>query len=189
LSSPLEIAANVFNTLAILLAGRNSVHTWWTSIAGCTLFGILFFTSKLYADVTLQLFFIGTSIWGWRRWLHGADSAEALPVTHVSRSTLTLATLAGAIAAAAYGALLYYFSDAYAPFVDSIVLAFSVVAQVLLMQRRVENWPVWVLVNTVAVPLYWSRDLHLTAVLYGVYWLNALVAWRHWHTLAKGPAR
>ncbi|HBF51691.1 MAG TPA: nicotinamide mononucleotide transporter, partial [Massilia sp.] len=26
---PLEIAANGFATAAILLAGRNSIHTWW----------------------------------------------------------------------------------------------------------------------------------------------------------------
>jgi nicotinamide mononucleotide transporter len=57
---------------------------------------------------------------------------------------------------------------------------FSVIAQVLLMGRRIENWPVWLLVNTISVPLYASRGLYLTAVLYAAYWINALVAWRHW---------
>jgi nicotinamide mononucleotide transporter len=48
------------------------------------------------------------------------------------------------------------------------------------MGRRIENWPVWLLVNTVSVPLYASRGLYLTAALYVAYWINALVAWRHW---------
>ena len=36
------------------------------------------------------------------------------------------------------------------------------------------------MVNTIAVPLYASRGLTLTAVLYAGFWLNALVALRHW---------
>ncbi|MES2570562.1 MAG: nicotinamide riboside transporter PnuC, partial [Verrucomicrobiota bacterium] len=39
----MEIAANFFNAVSILLAGRNSVHTWWTGIIGCLLFGWVFF--------------------------------------------------------------------------------------------------------------------------------------------------
>ncbi len=66
--------------------------------------------------------------------------------------------MAGAAVAvtAAYGALLHRFTDAYAPFADSAVLAFSVVAQLLLMQRRLETWGFWLLVNTVSVPLFAS---------------------------------
>ena len=63
------------------------------------------------------------------------------------------------------------------------MLAFSVVAQVFLMRRHVETWPVWLLVNAIAVPLYASRGLHLTAVLYAAYWFNALLAWRLWRWL------
>jgi len=59
-----EIAANVLNALSIVLAGCNSVHTWWIGISGCVLFGAVFFGAKLYADVTLQAFFVGTSFIG-----------------------------------------------------------------------------------------------------------------------------
>lgn len=54
----LEIAASTTITLSIFLAGRNSVHTWWTGIIGCALFAILFYQVKLYADVLLQIFFL-----------------------------------------------------------------------------------------------------------------------------------
>ena len=38
----LEVAANLMASLSILLAARNSVHTWWTGIVGCSLFALLF---------------------------------------------------------------------------------------------------------------------------------------------------
>lgn len=185
--SPLEIGANAFTALAILLAGRNSIHTWWTGIVGCTLFGVLFAQNRLYADVVLQVFFVGTSLLGWWRWLRGRQGAP-LPVTHAGPRTLAWMVPAGVAATAVYGALLHHYTSAYAPFVDSAVLVFSVIAQLLMMQRRIENWPVWLLVNTIAVPLYASRGLYLTAVLYACFWVNAIVSWIWWRKLAARDA-
>ena len=71
MTSALEIAANAVTTVSILLASRNSIHTWWTGIVGCALFVVVFQSSQLYADVALQLFFVATSVLGWRLWLRG----------------------------------------------------------------------------------------------------------------------
>ncbi len=51
-----EVSANLLNAVSILLAGRNSIHTWWTGIVSCLLFGVVFLGARLYADVTLQGF-------------------------------------------------------------------------------------------------------------------------------------
>jgi nicotinamide mononucleotide transporter len=185
--APLELAANVFTAVAIVLAGRNNVHTWWTGVVGCALFGLLFAQSRLYADVALQLFFVVTSLVGWWKWLRGREG-KALPVTHAGMASMLWIVPLGIGATAAYGAMLHHFTNAYAPFPDSAVLVFSIIGQVLMMQRRVENWSFWLLVNTIATPLYFSRGLHLTAVLYAGFWINALVSWRSWHKLAAPPS-
>ena len=182
-----EIAANGFNTASILLAGRNSSHTWWTGIVGCLLFAFVFFWARLYADLTLQTFFISTSILGWWNWLHGRQGSE-LPVRRTTIGWFGLLTAVGIFVAAGYGWLLHRFTKAYAPFLDSFILAFSVLGQFLLMGRRVENWWCWLLVNTIAVPLYAVRGLHLTALLYAVFWVNAIVSLRRWNRLLKAES-
>jgi nicotinamide mononucleotide transporter len=184
MTSGLEIAANAVTTVAILLAGRNNIHTWWIGIVGCVLFAIVFERSQLYADALLQIFFIVTGIIGWWQWLHG-DRGQARPVTQAGVRVVALTLPAGIVAALAYGALLHAFTDAYAPFADSTVLVFSIIGQLLLMQRRVESWAFWLLVDSIAVPLFASRGLYLTAVLYAAYWIIALIALRHWHRLAR----
>jgi nicotinamide mononucleotide transporter len=176
----LEISANAFNTLSIVLAGRNSVHTWWTGIVGCLLFGWLFLTAKLYADVTLQAFFIVTSLDGFRRWRRGAEGTLLVSRTRVW-TLLWLAAL-GSLVAAMYGFLLHRFTDAYAPFLDSLILTFSALGQLLLVQRRIETWGCWLLVNTLAVPIYFVRGLELTSLLYACYWVNAIVSLWHWRS-------
>lgn len=179
---PLEVSANLLNGLAIVFAGRNSWHTWWTSIVGCALFAVLFYQSKLYADVVLQGFFIITSVVGWHVWRRGAAVPER-PVTRTPPRLLVLAMLSGVVLAVVYGIALQRLTDAAAPFADAAVLAFSIAAQLLLTQRYIETWPLWLLVNTIAVPLFASRGLLLTSVLYAGYWVHALVAWRHWARL------
>lgn len=187
MTSELEIAANAVATVSIVLAGRNSAHTWWTGIIGCILFGVLFYQSQLYADVALQGFFIATSALGWWRWLRGAQG-QPLAVSNAGLALLLRCVLGGIAATLAYGAMLHAWTDAYAPFVDSAVLVFSVIAQLLLMQRKIETWAFWLLVNTIAVPLYASRGLTLTTILYAAYWVNALVSWWWWRRMAQAAA-
>lgn len=182
MSKGLEIAANVFNAASIVLAARNSFHTWWVGIVGCVLFGFVFFNTQLYADVSLQVFFIVTSIMGWRYWVNG-NAGEELAVRRTQSRPLAGMLLAGAVVAALYGWLLHRFTNAFAPFLDSVVLAFSVLGQLLLMRRRYEAWWCWLLVNSIAVPLYFTRGLTLTAVLYAAFWGNALVALFRWRKL------
>ena len=77
-------------------------------------------------------------------------------------------------------------TDAAAPLPDSAVMAFSVIAQLLLMKRRLETWWFWLGVNTIAVPLFVSRGLYVTAALYAGFWLNAVISLRHWRRLLRG---
>ena len=183
----LEVAANLFTAGSIVLAGRNSVHTWWAGIVGCTLFALVFYQAALFADVVLQSFFVLTSIYGWWKWQHGAGG-KVLPVTHMRAASLLWMVPAGIAATAVYGKLLQSYTSAFAPFVDSAVLVFSIIAQFLMMQRRIENWGFWLLVNSIAVPLYYSRGLTMTSLLYAFFWVNAVASWLWWKKLRATQA-
>ena len=183
--TPLEIAANAVTALSIWLAARNNQHTWTTGIVGCALFTIQFYLVQLYADVTLQVFFMATSVAGWWHWRRAGDGGSAVeqPVTRASVKTVLVMVAAAAAVTAVYGYLLHRYTDAYMPFVDASVLAFSVVAQCLLMRRKIQSWPVWLIVNTLSVPLFASRGLWLTAVLYSAYWIYAWYGWSRWRVM------
>lgn len=194
-TSALEWAAMVMTTICIFLAGRNNIHTWWTGIVACTLYGILFFGAQLYADVTLQIFFVVTGVIGWYSWMNVKGGTifsdwfkPSVEISRVSKSSFAIMVVAAVVVALGYGWILHLFTDAYSPMIDSLVLTFSVVAQLLLMRRKIETWPLWIVVNTLAVPLFFSRELFLTAFLYAIYWVHAWYAWWKWNKLAKETA-
>jgi nicotinamide mononucleotide transporter len=184
--APAELLANALNAVSIGLAGRRNVHTWWTGIVGCVLFAWVFNQARLYADALLQGFFIATSALGWWRWGRGEAGAE-LPVRRSPPRRLALQAAAGLLVAGSYAAALWRFTDAAAPLADSLVLVSSVLGQLLLVEKRIESWYCWLAANTIAVPLYASRELYLTAALYCAFWLNALLSLRHWR--AQLPER
>ena len=131
----LELAANVFNAASIVLAARNSLHTWWTGIVGCALFAVVFVGARLYADFTLQIFFIGACIVGWWTWARGSGGVER-PVTHATRQSFAAFSIAACAAAAGYAWLLHRFTNSVSPIPDSLVLTFSVLGQLLLVRRQ-----------------------------------------------------
>lgn len=179
--SPLEVAGNVFVLASVYLARRNSVHTWWATMVGVTLYGVLFYEARLYADVVLQAFFFATAVVGWRAWLHGGAGGDELPVTTLAPAERGGAVLAVVVAAVAMGYLFGRFTDAALPYADSFILGGSVVAQLLMMRRKLDHWPIWIVVDVVAVGVYATKELYLTAAVYAlllVISVQGLVVWR-----------
>ena len=198
MSLALEIVANVFNVLSVWFAARNSVHTWWSGIIGVSLYALMFFEVRLYADVTLQLFFLGSCIVGWWNWKRGTSRAmvvdgggaaaiepvaDELPITRLALPTGIAFVVAAFACAAGYGALLHHFTDAANPFVDSSVLALSILAQFLMVARKLETWPVWFVVDCISAPLYASRGLWVTAAVYAFFLVLVVMGWMKWSRL------
>lgn len=183
--SALEISANVLNLLGVFLAARNNAWTWPLGIVGCVLYGVMFFDVKLYADMTLQGFYIITALYGWRLWRRGGDNEEELPITRVGLRQFLLLSLAAVVVTGLYGLMLLKTTDASYPFIDSLILSFSVMGQLLQMKRKIECWPVWILVNTLSIPLFASKGLILTSLVYGLFWVSAVWGHFQWRTGGK----
>ncbi len=178
-TSALEWACNLTSLACVILAANNRVLTWPFGIVSCVLFTVLFVDARLYAEAVLQLFFIATSAWGWWHW----SAQQAKPAAPIRTLALPPALLlvAGAIVAGGLYALgLQRYTDAASPWWDSQVLALSMLAQWWLMQRNIACWGLWLVVNTISVPLYFSRELYLSGAFYAAYWVMAIVAFLHW---------
>ena len=190
LPPPLELAANAALLASVYLARRNSVHTWWTGMIAVSLFAVFFFGLKLYADVVLQAFFFGTCVYGWWAWARGGASGGELPISTLSprQRLLALGAVAGAVLF--FGTVFSRFTDAALPYPDSFILGGSVVAQLLMMRRVRDHWPLWIAVDIVAVAVYSTKGALLTAGVYAVLLGLCIQGIREWGRLyaAQGVA-
>lgn len=175
-----EFSANLLNTLGIFLAGRNSRHTWWVGTSACILFAGLFSQRHLYENAAQQIFFIATNVVGWWNWSSRKVQGKALPIRRSSMQYLVVLGMIAALATIGYEIGLSKFVTETRPFTYMLVLGFSILAQFLLMGRRIETWPCWIFVNGMCVPLFILDGMKITAALCAVYFFNSVYAAFKW---------
>ena len=177
-----EAIAVGFGLACVGLTVSRSIWCWPTGLVQVAIYVFVFYRARLYSDLVLHVFYVGLQLYGWRRWVTGrANAGGELPVSKLSRRALLGACASSLIGAAVWGELMARFTNAAAPHADAFIAATSLVAQYLLARKRLENWYFWIAVDLVAIGVYWSRDLRLTAGLYGVFLAlcgTGLLVWR-----------
>ena len=89
--------------------------------------------------------FIAVSVWGWYQWLYGGAQHDALDVTRLEQGRMRMYALAGWLAGFALIALfLRTYTNTDVPHIDGFLTAGSLVGQLLLSRKKVENWIVWI---------------------------------------------
>ncbi|PQA88797.1 nicotinamide mononucleotide transporter [Marinicaulis flavus] len=186
---PVEIAAFFLGLANIILLVRRSIWNYPFGIVMVSLYGWIFYGEKLYSDVLLQIFFFVVQIYGWAHWMGRRDEAGRVIVTALGGRAALAYALAALAGVAALGGFMATYTDASFPFWDASVAVLSVIAQILLARRRLENWLVWVGVDALAIGLYWTKGLYPTAALYTLFLVIAAIGYVNWRrAFARGEA-
>ena len=182
--SGLEIVAVLLGIANIVLLTRRSVWNYPFGLAMVTLYGVIFTEARLYSDALLQVFFFVIQCYGWWHWARRADHGVVAPRRQTGQA-LGLTLVAVAVATLGWGWTMHRYTDAAAPYWDAGIAMTSIAAQILLARRFIQNWWLWIAVDVVAVPLFWSRGLPLTAGLYALFLVLAVVGLLAWERAAK----
>lgn len=176
----IEAAAVAFGIASVFLSARQNVWSWPLGIINVALYIIVFREAKLYADMGLQAVYVVLAMYGWWHWLHGGANHTALRVSRVPPRDVVLLAIAFLTGTAVLSTLLSRATDASLPLADSALTAASLVAQYMMTRKYVECWLVWILADVAYVALFIYKSLWLTAGLYLVFCVLAVVGWRQW---------
>lgn len=177
-----EWLGTIFGIAGVVLTARRSVLCWPAWLISIIAYGVFFTQIKLYADATLQIFFLITSILGWLAWRkdQATDTAAELAVTWTPiRERWTYLGLT-VITSIGIGFVFDRYTDAHVPYWDAGCAGISVAAQILMMKRRIESWHLWVVVDVVYTALYATKGAWLTVILYAIFAVIAVGGLREW---------
>lgn len=174
-----EVFGFVSGGICVWLVVREHVWNWPVGVANNIFFFALFLKSRLFADMGLQLIYLGLGIYGWLNWIYGGTHRTQLKISRTTRQEWLMLGLAIPLATVGLRWLLININGA-APFWDAVTTVISLAAQYLLCRKRFENWFLWIAADVVYIPLYFSRGLVLTGVLYAVFLAMCLVGVREW---------
>jgi nicotinamide mononucleotide transporter len=177
----LEWVAAGLGVINVALVVRRSVWNYPFGLAMVALYFFVFFEARLYSDALLQIFFFVVQIYGWVNWVKARSAAGEVPVGRLTQRA-RIGWIGGtALASLIWGLGMARYTDAAAPIIDAFIAGTSISAQILMARRMIENWAAWILVDLVAVALYFSRDLYPTSALYLLFLLLSiagLIGWR-----------
>lgn len=158
-------------SLAVLVA---SYRRWWPiGLANNGVFFILFLRGRLYADMGLQVVYFVLGLYGWWNWVKGGQGRTELRISSTRAWEWLMLAAAEPLATWGMREVLVRVNDA-SPGLDAMTTVLSLAAQYLLCRKRFENWYFWIAADMIYIPLYFSRQLPLTGILYIVFLLMCL---------------
>lgn len=178
--NPLEIIAVALGLANIGLLVRRSIWNYPFGMAMVVLYFVIFREARLYGESWLQVFFFVVQGWGWWLWARAGGMAQLVSVHWMDWRARSIALALVAASSLGIGWAMARFTDAALPYADAAIAGASVVAQVLLAMRRVENWALWIAIDVLSVAVYIQRGLNLTAGLYVVFLVLAVMGLKEW---------
>jgi nicotinamide mononucleotide transporter len=191
--SYIEFFGTVFTIVCVWLTARAKVISWPIGIIGTVLYIFLFYQIRLYSDLIEQVYFLLSGFWGWWVWLHPkknqANSRQELKIsTSTSRENYTnFGIIAIGTAALTYLTTHlhvwlpdYFTAPTTYPLLDAFTTVLSFVAQWLLVRKKIESWVLWLVVDAIAVWLYWVKGVKFISIEYVLFFFIAsygLLSW------------
>ena len=178
----LQIVGACLGILYLILEYKANVWLWVVGMIMPIIHGILYFKSGLYADFGMEVYYVLAGVWGLTQWqkhrvetTHASSSISNTPKRLYLPIVLSIIALHGLIYL-----ILVNFTDSTVPFFDALTTALSIVAMWMLSRKYTEQWLVWLLTDLITVGLYSYKTLYVTAVLYMVYSIMAVIGYRKW---------
>ena len=193
--NPLDIISSVLGLTCVVLAGRNSKYNFWVGYLYTAALFLLFWNKNLYASLLLQPVSLAINVLGHWRWTHpkadeqSAEDSKKLKVSRLTPAAAVICVAGTVIVAGLWGFTLdkLFPSDPH-PYLDCVVTALILLAQLLSSLKKWECWIVWILVNITQIILHISVGNIFMPIVCGLYLINGLWSLTTWIKLYRKNA-
>lgn len=188
----LDIVGTCIGLVYLWLEYNAKRSLWIVSMIMPAIDIFLYYEKGLYADFGMAIYYLLIAIYGWIVWNFGLTKQQSAvnhkkayrPIVKTPTWQIPLLTLAFA----GIWALLYFVltkTDSTVPVLDSMANALSIVAMWMLARKYLEQWLVWLVVDTILCSLYIYKGVPFHGALYGFYTIIAILGYRKWQRMLK----
>lgn len=191
--SYLEFTSTCAGLFAIWLSAKAIVWYWPVGIINIVLSFFLYFQVQLYPDMFLQIFFFITNIAGWWRWTHPrqfeANRMKELRISYMKGSQLLMVVLAGLGGTLMLGMFAEKIHELFPrifskpsafPYLDSFVTVMSIVTTFLVINKKIESWVLWILIDIIAAWMYYVKGIRFISFEYLIFCFIAAFGLWNW---------
>ena len=177
-----EMLAVVLSVTYLLLAIMQNIWCWIAAFISTLIYSILFFDASLLMDSALNIFYLIMAVYGWYSWKYanGINHHENLDINSYGLIKNLKIIIILTIISLILGFYMANYTSADFAYLDTFTTVFAVFSTYMLTKKVLENWLYWVIIDAVSIYIYINKGFYLTAVLFAIYTLLALIAYRQW---------
>lgn len=175
-----EASAFLLSLICVFLNAYGHVLTWPFAMVASATYAWVFTENRLYGDAALQGVFIVLALYGWKSWSNKEVAKKTQIFSNASHLNLVQLLTAGIGLFILIRFVLVQVTNSDVPTWDAFLTAGSLIATYMSAKKWIENWLLWIVVDTIYIGLYIYKSLYLTALLYGLFVILCVLGWRHW---------
>jgi nicotinamide mononucleotide transporter len=189
--SYVEFLGTVLYLWSVWLIAKRNILTWAIGIISVLLYMLLFYQIRLYSDTIEQIYYLGASIYGWWVWNKSTqENGQITDVKYSNSKSLTNWIILTGVVSIAFGFLMsrihiflpiIFPEPASFPYLDALTTIMSFSAMWLMAQKKTESWIYWIIVDLVAIWLYFVKDVKFISLLYVILLMMAFNGLRMWN--------
>lgn len=184
----LEIIGAISGLVYLYFSVNQKVWLWPVGIISSAFFVFVFFKAQLYADMSLNIYYLAVSIYGWYHWLRRKDNAshESIKIEVLSLKNWFEYLVFTALLTVIFSWVLIHIPEkigwlpSSVPIWDSFLTAGSIIATWMLARKVLEQWLWWIVIDAISVAIFIYKDLYFTAGLFVVNTIMAIVGYIKW---------
>lgn len=177
----IEVLATLTGIIYLIYSVRGSILLWFFGIITSSLYVFVFFKAKIYADMSINIYYVFISIYGWFHWNWGKhENQKELPVSRIGRRQIVYLSIITIALFVFIAFILEIFTDSDIAILDAVTTSASITATWMLARKILEHWLIWIVVDALSIGLYIYKGLYPTVILFILYTSLALLGYIEW---------
>lgn len=167
--------------LYLLLAIKQNVWCFVAAFFSTLIYTIIFFDASLLMDSFLNAYYLLMAIYGWYSWKYSnIKENKELKISSFGIKTNIKIVFLLSILSLILGFYMQNYTSADFAYLDTFTTIFAIYSTYLLTKKIIENWIYWIVIDTVSIYIYLNKEFYLTAILFAIYTILAIVAFTNW---------
>lgn len=177
-----ELSGTILGLAYLWFSIKQNILTWPSGLLTSALYIYVFFVTRFYADMGLQVYYVIISIYGWWNWKNSniKENKRDLEVSRTGKRLWIILLVSSILIFGLISFVLVNYTDSTLPYWDAFTTSISIVATWMLAKKKIEHWLIWVVADSVSMGLYIYKGLYLTTLLFFVYTIMAIWGYYKW---------
>jgi nicotinamide mononucleotide transporter len=182
----LEFLAFVCGILSVYFAKKENVLVYPIGLISTIITVYLLYQASYFGDMTINVYYSIMSVYGWYKWFKTSSQRE-LSITQTTKKEKQIGFILF-ITTMIITYLVYVFFDyklEIPNYIDIFTSGIFFTAMWFMALKKIENWPLWILGDCIAVPLFAYRGLGMLSLQYLIFTIMAIIAYIQWKKILQ----